>query len=768
MNTLKKSLLALVASLTLVGGANAQNINPGSVLVLYDASGTYGWIGGLYTRLLGNLLGHFPLLPYEIMPVENYRSNDVNLARATFYLGSVYDNALPEAFKQDVLATTNTICWFKYNPWQIGGTNFEAKTGFRFNWLDWSGYSNIVYKGESFLKNQLDPELGYVTVLDTNIATVYATAEMADGSSIPYVTHGGNFWYIGDIPFAYMSEEDRYIVFADLLHDILGIEHEHTKSALIRIEDVAPGMYTPQELRATADLLYNNGVPFVVALVPVYTDPLGVYNGGVGITNRMSDNTTTAQDFVSAIRYMVSKGGQLLLHGYTHQYSNVPNPYNGCTGDDFEFWRETFNTNTVDDLFDLDIYAPIPEDSTSWVMGRINAARQEAAAVGLSLVGFEAPHYAASALDYQIIATNFPLTMHRVLYFDDQGHVAGQMFPYVIHEDLYGQTVIPENLGNIEPVPWQNYPARFADDMIRAARKNLVVRDGWASGYFHPFFDLTNLTAVIQGVKALGYTYVPLPAGASPTIIAQPIGQTVIAGSTVTLSVDAVGTDPLTYQWRRNGTAIAGATSATFSIANVQSADAGNYTVIVSNPYGSVTSDTATLSVVSAPVITSQPVSRTNAVGTTASFSVSATGSTPLRYQWRKDGANILNATNATLSLSNVQLSNAGVYSVLVTNVAGSVLSSNATLTVGSAPTITTQPASQTVKRGATVTFSVTATGTAPLRYQWRKDGVNLLNATNSTYKITNAQTSDAGSYSVVVANDFGSKTSSNARLKVR
>ena len=672
-----------MASMALTGPVSALSMNPGSVLVLYDSTSSYGWIGGLYARMLANLLGHFPLLPYEIMPVEDYRAGDVNRARATFYFGSVYENPLPAAFRQDVLSTTNRVCWFKYNLWQLAGPTFEAKTGFRFNWLDWSGYSNIVYKGESFLKNQLDPELGYISVLNPKVASVRATAVKSGGASIPYVTVGGNFWYVADVPFGFISEEDRYIAFADLLHDILGIDHAPSKSALIRIEDVSPRMYDPATLRAVADLLYANNVPFSIALVPVYTDPAGYYNNGVPELHRISDvNDPDSTDFMAALRYMMSRGGQLLIHGYTHQYSNIANPYTGCTGDDFEFWRENFNASTADP-FDFDIYAPVPEDSAAWVLGRLNAAKQELADASLSSVGFEVPHYSASALDYQVIATNFPLTMHRALYFDETGRIAGQMFPYVIHRDIYGQRIIPENLGNIEPEPWYDYPIRLPEDMIRAAKKNLVVRDGWASGYFHPFFDLRYLRDLVRNIKKLGYTYVPLSAQEGPSIITPLISQTVYDGSSASFSVATVGATPQSFQWRRNGINLPGANTPTLNIVNAQLSNSGNYTVVVSNAFGTVTSGAVALSVQARPpVITSQPANDRVKSGQSASFSVTATGTAPLAYQWRFNGVNIPGATSSTFTILAAQKSDAGNYSVFISNVAGSVASSDATLTV--------------------------------------------------------------------------------------
>lgn len=171
-----------------------------------------------------------------------------------------------------------------------------------------------------------------------------------------------------------------------------------------------------------------------------------------------------------------------------------------------------------------------------------------------------------------------------------------------------------------------------------------------------------------------------------------------------------------------------------------------------------------------APAITTQPTSQTVTVGSSVTFTVAASGTTPLSYQWRFNGSNISGATSASYTITNVRTSNAGSYSAVVTNSVGSATSNAATLTVNTAataPSITTQPASQTVATGGTATFSVVASGTAPLSYQWRFNGTNISGATSSSYTLTNAQTSNAGSYSVVVTNSAGTATSNGATLTV-
>ena len=223
----------------------------------------------------------------------------------------------------------------------------------------------------------------------------------------------------------------------------------------------------------------------------------------------------------------------------------------------------------------------------------------------------------------------------------------------------------------------------------------------------------------------------------------------------------------------KNGANITGASSSTLALTAVTSANAGSYTVRVSNSAGPVTSAAAVLTVnaaVVAPAITTQPASQTVTAGANVSFSVVATGTAPLSYQWMKNGANITGASSSTLALSGGDEANAGSYTVRVSNSAGPVTSAAAVLTVnaaGTAPTITLQPISQTVTAGANVTFMVAASGTTPLSYQWMKNGANITGATGPSYVLMAVSLANAGSYSVKLSNSVGSVTSSAAILTV-
>jgi hypothetical protein len=261
-----------------------------------------------------------------------------------------------------------------------------------------------------------------------------------------------------------------------------------------------------------------------------------------------------------------------------------------------------------------------------------------------------------------------------------------------------------------------------------------------------------------------------LTVNTAPLIVTQPANQTVTVGQTASFSVTASGTGPLTYQWFKNGTAIGGATSTTYTTPATVSGDSGSlFTVTVTNASGTVTSAPATLTVNTAPLIVTQPANQTVSVGQTASFSVTASGTGPLTYQWYKGGAAIGGATsNNYTTPATVIGDNGSLFTVTVTNTVGSVTSAPATLTVNTAPIITSEPANQTVNPGQTATFNVTATGAGPLTYQWFKGGAAIGGATSSTYTTPATVSGDSGSlFTVTVTNAGGTVTSTPATLTV-
>ena len=252
-----------------------------------------------------------------------------------------------------------------------------------------------------------------------------------------------------------------------------------------------------------------------------------------------------------------------------------------------------------------------------------------------------------------------------------------------------------------------------------------------------------------------------------PTIATQPSSQSIATGQAASFSVEATGTEPLSYQWMKNGNSIPGATSRTYTTPAIVTGDNGAvFAVVVGNSVGAVTSKNAILSNVA---IGKQPSDRTVSTGQRATFVVTATGTGPFTYQWKQDGVNIPNAIfNSYTTPVTASGDNGAVFTVEVSNSTGTVTSSTASLTVLVQPTITTQPSSQSFDTGQAASFSVEATGTEPLSYQWMKNGNSIPGATSRTYTTPPIVTGDNGAvFTVVVSNSAGTVTSSTARLTI-
>lgn len=292
------------------------------------------------------------------------------------------------------------------------------------------------------------------------------------------------------------------------------------------------------------------------------------------------------------------------------------------------------------------------------------------------------------------------------------------------------------------------------------------------------------------------------PVVAPPTITLQPAGRTVTAGQPTTFTVAASSTVAMTYQWFKAGVPIAGATASSYTIGSVTATHAGNYHATVANSGGTTTSAVATLTVTqpptttttpppttttptspapapapapspapapvaTLPTITSQPIDRIVTAGSSFTLSVSASGTAPLAYQWRKDGFTLPGATSGSYSISAANVGHGGSYVVIVSNSAGSVSSVTARVTVGSPPTFVTQPGAQTIAVGTPLTLSATVADLPAPNFQWFKDGSPVAAATSATYSLPVARTSDAGVYRVTATNAFGSTSSANATVTV-
>jgi hypothetical protein len=268
----------------------------------------------------------------------------------------------------------------------------------------------------------------------------------------------------------------------------------------------------------------------------------------------------------------------------------------------------------------------------------------------------------------------------------------------------------------------------------------------------------------------------------APLIMSQPASQRVCTGSALSLSVTAFYAS--SYQWNLNGTPIPGATSSSYTVSSAQSANAGNYSVTVTNALGSVTSSIAAIQVGTTSIL-SNPASITLTATQTGLFSVSGQGLGTISYQWYQipsgstAGVAISGATSSNYTTPPVDTAyNGDQYYATVTDACGTLTSTNATLTVNAGnapPTITTQPVGQTVTPGGTASFTVVASGTPTLSYQWYMippggTPTAVAGATSATYTVPSSATTtanDEDAYYVIVTNSYGQAMSQPATLAV-
>lgn len=462
-------------------------------------------------------------------------------------------------FVRDAANPPRPLVWINHNIWHLawnwnpawGEPTFAARFGLDYWGIDdWSKLNRVIYKNTELLKGVVpyvipvgvqqaapergkrairrhggfqllpaaqlpppciaegngayacQPALSVMGIVDARKARMHAEAFSTFANArYPYITQSGNFWYVGDLPFAFISEEDRYLAFADLLHDMIGIAHAESHNALVRLEDVSAGDDT-QDVRQAINALAARRIPFGVAAIPLYLDPAGVYSGGSSQALAMS-GSSIADVLRRAVR---RQGAAIIQHGTTHQFETLENPYTAASGDDAEFYRVIEHPD-----FTLTYAGPVPDDSAEWARTRTLEGKTELTRAGLTAFAWEAPHYAASPTDYAAVRGIYGTQVGRVMYAapgSPPGRFIWQFFPYVIHRDAYGFGVIPESLGYVDPDPLPGYPVILPDALIRAAAAQRVVRDGVAGFFYHPFLGSRYLVDTVDGIRRLGYRFV--------------------------------------------------------------------------------------------------------------------------------------------------------------------------------------------------------------------------------------------------------------------
>ncbi len=447
--------------------------------------------GIVYATLLKNLIGHFEGLELEMKAISDYEAKDAFQTERTFYIGSSQNQALPAAFLEDVLALA-PITWLGFNSEQLNAEAAFDTLGMAYatHYADYDApyisFSNVIYKGFSFEKNPNPMDLVGVNLNDSLAPIVHAWAYTPQGESSPYAVQKEAFWFIADIPFTYLHEQDRYLVFADLLSDMLAVKESCAPKALLRIEDIRP-TDPIADLSRVFDVLIEEEVYFSMATIPFYANE----NTGEYISWAEKPKT------LELLQTMQSSGwGFVFQHGTTHHTPGMLNPV-GISGADWEFW----DANTFSALKDMS-----PQDA----LDRVLTGKQALFDNGLNPIGFITPHYAAPNAFLSRFSEAYQVFFER--RFAASGLLrASQFFPYPSF-DSYGVFMLPENTNYLSE-------SNTFDRMFETAKANRVLSCPWLGVFMHPYLfsphyqgsdkhDPEELRAFIRNTRALGYEFV--------------------------------------------------------------------------------------------------------------------------------------------------------------------------------------------------------------------------------------------------------------------
>ena len=557
--------------------------------IYYDEAGEGDQLGPIHARLIDNLVGGFQGWAKERRRLSAFQSGDLKDCDSVFYLASNFLLGGPEVFfgELSLFLQTHPVVWFNYKFDSFFDYYLKQrfKSGFDpilFNVPkilqadepptrenpDPGFFRFFHYKGEIFEKlarfdpvthlYSASPELGSISIFDPKKIQVLSQAEHSKNHALtPYAveqdfSRGGKLFYFADLPFSFNHYEDRSLIFSDLIYDILQeAAPKRPPIALVRLEDINPGIPT-EYLAQSIDYLADRSIPFSLALIPYYsnlfTNPMGASNQPVW------QAIDRFPDFEGFLRYARARGAAFVMHGLAHQAGDLISGFNGGTGSDYEFWTWPGDR-------------PHPQDRVDWVLKRFDLAESVFDRLRLKVAAWEVPHYAGSALDYVLFGRAFEWNYHRGLYFKseisnpidlatrdfvrdcaseacrakrheqaagiqvkaDYTSFGGQIFPYPIYEDSYGQAIIPETIGMVDfplyrPDTWR--PVSTVEDLLRRAKKLRVIRGAVASFFWHPMLldpksiyyvevpgsydsigGIKTLKSLVEGLKGLGYEF---------------------------------------------------------------------------------------------------------------------------------------------------------------------------------------------------------------------------------------------------------------------
>lgn len=440
------ALIVLIVLNILPSVVYADSKEDTSALIIYENENRF--------RYDENIVNHLKELLYVFnsdvseRDINSYEHGDINKYDSIFVV-NIQNDIVNNQFLEDLSKYEDKIYWIgdKIQDYLEYSNKYDIKYSFQNN-----NITELMYK-----EKKIVIDLGYPFNIVEPSAKSSTIATMSDGYNFyPYIINEKNLYYISR-----WDLENGYI-FDDSLNDFYDIKEFKEGEIFVRIEDVHPFRDT-DALKEVADYLYSENVPFIIALIPTFLDH----------ETKTINTLDMVPEFVETIQYMQSKGGTVILHGYTHQLGEEE-----ISGEGYEFW-------------DIENNVPIQEDMETYIRDRTLSGLRLCIENGIYPLGFEAPHYAMNIDGYKVLKKYFSTYIGQ--FQNNNEKFATSTFPYIIRGSDAFNTFIPENLGYIDK------DDIFTVEKIKENFEKLSMVRGYTGGFFyHPYLDIDYLKECIS------------------------------------------------------------------------------------------------------------------------------------------------------------------------------------------------------------------------------------------------------------------------------
>ncbi|AVR00772.1 hypothetical protein OBCHQ24_17765 [Oceanobacillus iheyensis] len=425
-------------------------------------------------HLLDMLIGHFTA-NITFKRSEDVQATDVKDTSHIIYYGAIKEK-LPSSFIELINESPQQVVVIGYNAEQLmPDSNFKTVEGD-------ASFTSILYKQNEYDVEQQE----FVMVQDDQNVNVLVEAVNEQGT-VPLFTQKGRAWYYASANLFAPSSN----ILSEVLHEVFAENHQTTRQAYLRLEDIHPGV-DATKLKRIGEFLKNENIPYLASISPVYINPE---------TEEIYTLSDTP-DVVEALQEMQRNGASFVLHGYADQNGEEE------TGSGFEFWDkeankplEENNKTTYSDTESFIKHATLRE--------KLEAGIQELVDYKLLPIAFEAPHYAISQKGYKTISEYFSTYVGQVQLSDKDWRMMAEAPVLTKPSFLHGMTLLPETIRYV----------RYDDpDSITEMQEKIedmqLVRDGVIGGFYHPFMGLEKLKKLVHEMQNIpGITWLDVKEG---------------------------------------------------------------------------------------------------------------------------------------------------------------------------------------------------------------------------------------------------------------